>query len=390
MKFLKWFFGLFSVYANSFERKVDSFFQNIKSTDNIFSIQKDLLNLMQQNLLAVNIWLEKRFKGYKYLSKRTRRKMYLNAEKIHQKLEEHIQNYPVKDSEIKEMLLKKSLPYPHGDEAKIRYIYQIMSFLRPGLYYNYIKTSSFGKLIRDPDKERLEGDCNQVVTLYAYLYSLKFPLEDLKIKLLPEHVCLHFRDIDIEATSAVFHKYSTQKKVLPITEIISTNLLDLSDFREEAQNISERDMLKSAQLAYAISSLKSVVEENLNIAYKNLGIAALKNHDFETAIFYISKTPDKKMLADIYNNACIYYMDQKRFKKAKFYAEKSKDSQLLKSVEHNEAVYEYNKLLKKVSNVRTTEDAKRKKSVYKKMLGYARKMKDSKLEKDVQEILNQL
>ena len=69
VKILKWFFGLFSFYASSFERKVDRFFRSVKSSFSGFSVQAKLKDLMQKDLVVVNLWMEKKYKGYKYLKK---------------------------------------------------------------------------------------------------------------------------------------------------------------------------------------------------------------------------------------------------------------------------------------------------------------------------------
>jgi len=419
LKVLKWFIGLFSPYVDPFERKVDKFFKSIKSTDNIASIRKDLLKLMQQNLIVVNVWLEKKFKGYSYLTKKKRRKMYEDIAAIKTKLNEHSNAYQIDYDQMKKHLSHKGIELIDANKEKVGYIYSIMEFLKPGKYYKYIKTASFGKLLRDPNESKLEGDCNQIVTLYIYLFSLKYPVEELEIKLLPEHVCLHFKNIDIEATTGTFEKYTENRDVLPITEIISTNLLDLSDFREEVQSISERDMVKSAQLAYAISSLKSLVAKNLNIAYRNLGISAMKANNFSSAVFYLSKTDDRELVDMAYRNAAIYYMKSNNFSKARHYASKSRDKNLIKTIQHNEGVYyykkdkldkaygifsdlgdekmkkaclgkKYNKLAKKVSGVKTLEDAKKHKSTYRKMLSLAQKMGDLSLADSVRSTLKKL
>ena len=288
------------------------------------------------------------------------------------------------------MLNEKGLSFPGGDGDKLLYLYQIMLFLRPGIYYRYIKTASFGKLLRDPNREKLEGDCNQIVTLYIYLFTLKFPVEDVKIKLLPEHVCLHFRGIDIECTNGTFQKYTEAEDVLPSTEIISTNLLDLADFREDVQKISSREMVKSAQLAYAISSLKPLVAKNLDIAYRNLAASALNVNNFDSAIFFLSKTSEKKDLATVYRNACIHYLDKKNFSKARYYASKSGDNDLKKVIDQTENAQRYNYLAKKVSGVKTLAEAKRHKSAYREMLSLAQKMGNHELEKSVRETLSKI
>jgi hypothetical protein len=412
----RWIYYFLSSYANPFERKVDKFFERVKSTDSISSIRDELLALMQGNLIVVNVWLEKKFKGYKYLSKWTRKKMYKNQEIIKQKFFEHIKNYPILIDKIKEDMLAKSIEFPHGDEEKILYITHIMSFLKPGVYFHYLKASSFGKLLKNPNKEALEGDCNQIVTFYAYLYSLKYNLEDLKIKLLPEHVCLNFRDVDIEATAGVFAKYKEYEAILPITEIISTNMLDMADAREDLQNISERTIVKSAQLAYAISSLKPLVAKNLEVSYRNLAAVSLKNHNFESAVFYLAKIPDDVALLNVYKSAATYFMQKNNFSKARFYADKSQDSQVVRAVKHNEGVYffnkdsldealhifedlneedmkkncygkMYNKLSVQIADIRTLEKAKAKRHIYEKLLELANKMGDESRAHDLRETI---
>lgn len=419
LKFLKWFFGLFSPYVNSFERKVDRFFKHIKSTDTISSVKERLMNLMRENLIVVNVWLEKKFKGYTYLDKKTRRKMYEDVRHIVADFEAYRNENKYSTEVLRRHLDEIGLTFPNGFEEQLQYLAQIMSFLQPGKHYHYIKTASFGKLLRDPGVEKLEGDCNQIVTLYIYLFSLHFPLELLQIKLLPEHVCLHFKGVDVECTAGQFQKYVKFDHILPVTEIISTNLLDLADFREEVQSISPQIIVKSSQLAYAISSLKPLVAKNLNVAYHNLAVSAMKAHDYETAIFYLGKTDDREALLSVYRNAAIYYLKQNSFKKAAHYAHRSGDGELERSVKHNEGIYyynngnisraleifsylgddhmkracyqkQYNELVKKVAGVRQVADHRRYKAVYQKMLDLAQKIGDSILEDSVKDILKRI
>ncbi len=417
--FIKRFFRFFSFYVNSFERRVDRFFNRIKSSDNISNVRGGLLSLMQENLIITNVWLERKFKGYKYLKKSYRRKMYQDSEIIVKKFKSFCKQNKINKNELKKRLDRKALLYPNGDEDKIEYLAQIMEFLKPGKYYHYLKTSSFGRLLRNPDEEKLEGDCNQIVTLYIYLFSLKFSIDDLRIKLLPEHVCLHFRGIDIEATNGRFYKYQDDQQILPVTEIISTNLLDLTDFREEVQKISPRDFVRSSELAYAISSLRSLVKHNLNVAYRNLAIASLKSNSFDTAIFYANKLNDSKLLASVYHKASVYYMDNNSFRRAKYYANRSHNNELIRVVRHNEGIYyykrdnisralkifrnlndqkmikacyqkEYNKLVRTVSGVKTLEDVRKHRNTYRKMLDLAVKMGNTSLQRSIRKTLNKL
>jgi len=352
-KILGWILLLFTPYVSFFEWRVDSFFTGVKSTDRLSDIKGDLLYLMRKDLIVVNIWMEKKFKGYEYLSKSKRRQMYENAQKISDNFLKFCETNKIDENFVRAEIKEKDLTYPEGGTEKIVFLRKIAEFLQPENLYHYIETSSFGKLLNDPEKEKLEGDCNQIVTLYAYLFSLKYDINELNIKLLPEHVCLHFRNIDIEATNGTFTRYRESMDVLPVTEIIATNMLDIPDFREEAVTITPRVMVKSAQLAYATSSLRSLVEKNLNIAYENLGNSAYNASDFNAAIFYFEKAGDGEMLKSCYGK-------------------------------------EYNSLVEKVSSVKTVEDAKKYKSTYERMLFLAQKMGDSGLEDEMRKILQQM
>lgn len=307
--------------------------------------------------MIMNVWLEKKFKGYLYLTKKVRRQMYDDTQIIVKKLEKFCAENIVNIDDLRKLFNKNGWLFPDGGEEKLTYLYQIMMFLEPEKYYHYIETTSFGKLLRNPDKEKLEGDCNQIVTLYIYLYALKFSVSDLRIKLLPEHVCLHFREIDIECTNGQFAKYRENPDTLPVTEIISTNLLDLKDFREDAQRITPQIIIKSAQLAYAISSLKSMVAKNLQIAYRNMAIAALKNHEYESAIFFAEKEGTREF-----------------------------ENQIQKASYHEQ----YNELVRKVADVKTIKEAKNKKYVYQKMLILAEKMENPDIVASVKKTLEKI
>jgi len=365
---------------------VDKFFSNIKSTDNIFGIKNKLLELMQENLIVVNIWLEKKFKGYKYLDKKTRREMYVDTQMIVQKLNQFISEHEIPDTDIRDILAKVGHLFPNGENEKIKYLTYIMFFLRPGLYYHYISTSSFGKLLVDPSKGKLEGDCNQIVTLYIYLYSLKFPLGDLEIKLLPEHVCLNFRGIDIECTAGQFAKYEKFEHILPVTEIISTNLLDLNDYREDTQHIPERVFVKSAELAYAISSLRSLVEKNLKVSYTNLAISCMNSGNFSSAKFFAEKSGNQELVRNIRHNQAVHYFDRGDADSALKIAIELNDENMKKACYGKQ----YNNLAKHVSSVKTLQDAKKYKSTYQKMLILADKLGDSNLSNSLRDTLSKI
>ena len=125
LRFLNWFFGLFSSYVRPLERKVDKLFRSIKSTDNIANIQDKLLEYMQENLVVTNLWMEKKYKGYRYLSKRTRKKMYRSVDAIKVKFDQHCSQIKITNQELRENILAKGLLFPRGDEKKLAYVFII-------------------------------------------------------------------------------------------------------------------------------------------------------------------------------------------------------------------------------------------------------------------------
>jgi len=135
MKFILWFFGLFSPYVNSFERRINKFFQQIKSTDSFAVVNQELLKLMQTDLIVVNVWLEKKFKGYKYLNKSVRRQMYIDAKKIVQVFNDFMGTTPSDVVALKDALSAKGHTMPDYDLEKWLYLFSIMGFLKPGRYY---------------------------------------------------------------------------------------------------------------------------------------------------------------------------------------------------------------------------------------------------------------
>ncbi len=386
LKLLKWFIGLFSSYVDPFERKVDRFFKHIKSTDSLADIRDGLLELMQQNLAVVNLWMEKKYKGYTFLSKKKRRILYENQKKILAKFALFCDSNKPNLEELRILTTNLGVKILPVYEEKLLYLFQIMLFLEPGKYYNYVESSSFWKLFADIDTEKMEGDCNQIVTFYIYFYSLRFSIEDLNIKLLPEHVCLHFKGLDIEATNASFQNYKDDSQILPVTEIISTNLLDVIDKREATMSISPRDLVKSAQLAYAISSHKAVVEKNLQIAYKNLSIASMESGDFDSALFFADKAGDSELKNTIKHNQGVHYFQSGQYDKALSVFSSLGDDKMQKAC----YMQKYNLLVKKVGHVKTLQEAKRYKSTYSEMLSLAQKVGDAILVSAVKDTLGKI
>lgn len=399
----KFLLNLLSPYAHPFEKKADKFFKKIKSTSNPFAVQKKLEKLMQEDLVILDLWMEKKYKNYKYLNKGTRRRMYENVELLNKDFDQYVAKRAVQSARIKEEIEKHGLTFPVKHAEKLEYLSKIMSYLSPSNHFHYEASANFGKLLRNPKEEKLIGDCNQIVTLYAYLYSRKFPISNLKIKILPKHVCLHFEGIDIEATNATFHHYKDFEYLLPITELIPTNALDTTDSTEQTEHIDPRTMVKRAQFAQATSSMREVVDRNLQAAYRHAGVTMMNNKEYDSAIFFFEKLGDPALLGKVHHNAAVHYLNSKNLRKASYYANQSGNADLKNAVIRAQGVKYYNQknytkakdyfkkageekmvkacyqgmysqLAKKVKVVKTVQDARKFRSTYQKMLDLAHKM----------------
>lgn len=381
--------NLFSSYAHPFEKTVNRFFRGIRSSSDPKKIHLSLEQLMQQNTIVVNLWMEKRFKNYTHLTKRKRRELYANAEIIGQTFDQFAGEY-LTPGERRDAINHVSTKVPPAYQDQLMYMSAIMAFLKPGQRYQYIPTASFGRLLQNPQHTVLEGDCNQIVTLYTYLYARKYPIADLSAKLLPEHVCLHLQGIDIEATNATFQHYAEHQGIVPITELIAINLLDVSDFREMTAKLSQRSMVEGAKLAYVISSNRELVRRNLVVAYHNLSIYATEQKQFPTALFYARQTNDSKLLEYVQHAAALYFIKQRNFTKGRFFAEKLSDATVRKTIIRSTYVEEYNVLTKTVQNDRTLQSMKKHAGTYRKMLNLAKKADLTEQTAQLQKLLQQL
>lgn len=399
----------FSKYADKTEKKVDKILEKT-ALHGKEEIQSKLLKLIQENLVVVNLWLERRFKGYKYLTKSRRKRFYQNTAMIVSEFHKFESGFKIDEKALLDHLGRLGYKPKNSEEKeKIKYLYSIMNFLKPGKLYNYLEGASFGKLLADITTEKMIGDCNQIVTFYVFLYALRFPVTDLKIKLLPGHVCLHFNQIDIEATNATFHNYEEHEKILPVIELITTNLLDTCDYRDKTLRIDSRSYIKAAELAHRLSDHNQIVNKNLRAAYHNLAVESAARHDFKTAKFFAEKTNDSKLKHNILENAVIYLTKKNKFKKARYYVSLINDTELKKYVRTHEAWYYfkkknyqkalelyraipdpkmikacygemYNKIQKRVANIKKVSTHRAHLNDYNKMIDLAGKMEDYELQ----------
>ena len=333
-------FAFFTPFVDPFEIKVYRFCNWVTSYRSKYDVEKRLLTLMQENLIVTSIWFEKRYKNYTYLTKSRRREIYRNAQLM------------MADFDTFNSTTRMVVP-PPVSENKV-YLQKVMDYFSPSRgKYVYKEGVSFGKLLTCPTTENYVGDCNQIVTLYAAYYARKFPITDLQIKLIPGHVCLHFKGDDIEATNATWQKYDKYDYIAPISELVATNLLDISEQGEKTQEINPEIFVKGAQLAAVLSQKKDIVENNIRVAYHNLCVSALAKKDIQKALFYARKIGDQQLLQSCYAT-------------------------------------EYNILAEKVSTVKTVQDAKLKKDTYRKMIELARLLQNSENAQSIQKILDQI
>ena len=336
----------FSSYANPFEKKVGKFFKNINDTSPLSTIHKNLGYLIQHNIVAVNLWSESIYKGYKYLSKPTRKLLYDNTILLVDDFNIFASN---DDSNFEHILNStnhlgaNNLAFAQYKDNLI-YLYKIMNYLSPShKRYVYRESCTFGELLKDPKKNQLIGDCNQIVTLYIYLYSLRFDINDLKIKTLPGHVCLHFKGIDIEATNGQFAMYNNkEQKILPIQEIISVNLLDTTDSYFKTHKISPKAFLESARLAYLISSEREIVNNNLKAAYNNIVNDYVKNSDYNLALTFAKQSKNHLLTNFVGHNGALFYLQKKDYNKALNFANYSdKKNELKNNIIYNQGISFY-------------------------------------------------
>ncbi|MBD3328823.1 hypothetical protein GF340_06020 [Candidatus Peregrinibacteria bacterium] len=376
----------FSKYADKLERKVNRLLKRV-TTKSRFFIQKELEKIMQKNLVITNLWLEKQFKGYKYLRKGKRKKMHKNTQIIVNHFNEFVEKTNADPGKVLEYARSKNFQLTNPDaKERLIYLYKIAQFLQPNRYYQYLEGASFGKLLTNITHEPMIGDCNQIVTFYTYLYSLKYPIRELQIKILPKHVCLHYNGMDIEATNATFQHYEEYEALLSIVELISTNLLDTSDFRDKQLQIDARTFINGAKLAKHISSMTQIVDKNLKVAYHNLALETAKQHNFSSATFFADKIHDPDLTKYIYQKAVTHFTKKHNFRKAKYFANKSRDRELMKHV----YAMQFNQIQKKVKHLKKASEHKSHIKDYKKMRDLAGKMGDTKLRSDLNKFIGSL
>lgn len=332
-----------SSYVDEQERRVGVFFGGLSEHSSRIEVRQKLMKLLQSNAAVINLWTEYRYKGYVYLKKSERKKLYQNLELIAADFERFRVSEEIGESRVREAIGQVVGSRPEMQRSTL--LFQMMTYLSPqGSLYEYRMSSSFGRLLRDPATEKLVGDCNQIVTLYIYLYSRYFDVSDLKIRLLPEHVALHFQGVDIEATTGSFANYTEKEgaSLQPIEEIVSVNLLDTTDEHFAKKEVNPKDFLQAARYASILSHNRDIVTKNLEAAYAKLVNSAMKRNDFRGALKMAQQSRDMQLISIVGNNGALYFMRQHNFAASrKFAGYALKQTELVRDSYQVEGVYHY-------------------------------------------------
>ncbi len=422
MSFLSSLTSALSPYAHPFEKTVDRYFASLTGGHRSSSVEKKIHDLMQENLAVLHLWCERRYKGYSYLDKDTRRKLLMNLAKIESAFSEFLRKNTISlESTIAELNKRGLLlGLPEEKKAEFLCLASIMSFLAsPASNYYYEKAKNFGELLRDPAKEKLIGDCNQIVSLAAYLFSRKYDIGKLGIKTFPGHVCLHYEGVDAEATTGRFCRYEKEgMRVFPITELISVNLLDVTDEAEHCFAVSPKTFLEGARLASALSSYDEIVKGNLRAAYQKVINHHLKTKRFESALEHARMSGDAGLIEYAAEASAIEFIKLDDFYKAKKSIPFIKNEKIKKYIHEAEGIFlfkrkdfdraleifrfignpelekrcylgKYLETRKKISTVKTREDLKKKISVLREMRSLAEKSGDENAKKEISNLMKQ-
>lgn len=335
-------FYFFSSYTDAEERSVGLFFSGLTEHSSQSHTKLQINELLQKNIAVINLWSEYRYKGYKYLRKSQRKKLYENLQIIAEDFEKYrIAN--IRPADQVTAHLKQLAPYSSISDDRALLFQALTEYFSPARgVYEYHESSSFGRLLRNPSSEKLIGDCNQIVTLYIYLYSRYFPISDLQLRLLPGHVALHYEGIDIETTNGTFTNYSNKKDavLMPIEEIVSVNLLDTTDSYLSTHEVAAEDFLQASRFAYILSHDRDIVTRNLDAAYASLINSLMKRHNFAQALKFARASRNIELIGIVGHNGAVHNIQHNNFATARRFAEHApKRDQLIRDSYRAEGVH---------------------------------------------------
>jgi len=258
---LKTILAFCSIYVHPNEKKVERFFNGLAEGANSRRVRKRLLQFMQSNMAVLQLWCERRYKGYRDLGKKRRKELIQRSLSLSTEFEHYVEKQKLKHEPL--TILRGINHFLHHEK---KFIY------KEGAY--------FASLLEDPNLKTLKGDCNQMVTLYVFLYSRFFEVNTLSIKLFPGHICLHFQGIDIETTNGkILHYKKIEQQIKPIEELVVVNLIDVKDKELKTHSVFHETSQKAHQLHFLLNTFSKTAQHNLKVIqqkewiklYKSLG-----------------------------------------------------------------------------------------------------------------------
>jgi len=364
--FIKKTIKFFSRFTDELEKECYGFFVSLKPKSDKAWAQKRATYLMGKSMAKCMMILEWKFKGYTQLTKKYRQIGYDNLKIIEQDFFDSCQN--------------------QNFDSEQNFLEDISRYLSPQTILEYRSGSSFDKLLKNPKKEKLVGDCNQITSLYIHLFSLKFDISSLQLKLLPGHVCLHHKGIDYETTSGQITKYQEFERITPISEMIAINVLDTTDNQNSQHSLPTENRLECAELACVFSSNQKIAEQNLDTAYRNMAIKKMNAKNFSSAANWASKTKDKSFLDVVLHNQAVYELNKKHYSTARKLFYRLHDNQGISSTDRSEL----NNLVVKLKGCKTMQDYKYKKNIIYQIKKLAIKLHDHDMQKFCTDILKQV
>jgi len=344
MGFIDRAYYFFTPYTDAHERAVATFFKGLTEHSNRSHTQARLRSLLQGDSAVINLWTEYRYKGYHYLQKTRRKQLYANLKLIAADFD-HFYQHHAPSVEAAVARIQQQAPQVSIDADKAVCVQALMAYFAPQRgTYEYLESSSFGRLLRNPAHEKLVGDCNQIVTLYIYLYSRYYDVGDLQVRVLPEHVALHYSGIDIETTNGTYKDYSSIKnsKLLPIEEIVSINLLDTTDAYLATHEIAPEDFLQASRFAFILSHERELVARNLAAAYSNLVGTLMKRSDYKQALGFAKASGDVQLLNIVGRNGAVHEMERHNYAAARRFAGVAAErDELVRATWQSEAAEQY-------------------------------------------------
>ncbi len=331
MGFISKAYYFFAPYTDAHEKAVATFFKGLNEHSGQTHTRARLGNLIQRDIAVINLWTEYRYKGYHYLRKAKRRRLYANLQLIAADFDRFYRQH-AQPADTVLAHVRAIAPESTVDPAKATLLHALMGYFSPGQgLYEYRDSSSFGRLLRDPAHETLVGDCNQIVTLYIYLYSRYYDVRDLQVRTLPGHVALHYSGVDIEATNSTYANYETtsDNALLPIEEIVSINLLDTTDSYLSTHEIAAEVFLQASRFAFVLSHDRQIVTQNLAAAYNNLVVSLLQRNNYKRALDFAGASGNKSLLSTVGHNGALYEMDHHNYAAARRFAAVADDRDIL-------------------------------------------------------------